>query len=218
MDGQLKQRFEKFGRFDLDGGHVVLDFTNTVDWRGTEREHDWLGDFTDLMAWCHRTGFLAEPDIEELARRAAAHPRQATAAVEQARALREAVAGLLRAVLDGRPPSPENLRSFNGYLGRAFAQATLQASPDLDRPYRLELASGDNPLEDIALRLAKKAADLLTGFNPARLKVCGNPECGWMFLDATRNASRRWCDMAGCGNRAKARRFYRRKKLAAKPV
>jgi predicted RNA-binding Zn ribbon-like protein len=218
MDTELKQRFEKFERFDLDGGHPVLDFINTVDWRGTGREHDWLGDFPDLLAWCHRTGFLAQPDIEELARRAAAHPRQAAAAVEQARALREAVAGLLRAALDGRPPFPEHLRSFNRYLGRALGQATLQASPTQDRPYSLELASGSNPLEDIALCLAKQAADLLTGFDPARLKICGNPKCGWLFLDTTRNASRRWCDMAACGNRAKAQRFYRRKKLAAKPV
>jgi predicted RNA-binding Zn ribbon-like protein len=68
-------------------------------------------------------------------------------------------------------------------------------------------------LEEVTLRLAKQAADLLTGFDPARLKMCSNPECGWMFLDSTRNASRRWCEMAACGNRAKAKRFYRKKKL-----
>jgi len=212
VDGQLKERFAKFERFDLDGGHPVLDFTNTVDWRGTSRDHDWLGDFPDLLAWCHRTGFLAEPAIVELARRAAGNPRQAAVALEQARELREATFGLLRAVLEDRPASAEHLRTFNRYLGRALAQAALQAGSGQGRPFSLELATGGNPLEEIALRLAKQASDLLTGFDPARLKICGNPDCGWMFLDSTRNASRRWCDMAACGNRAKAKRFYEKNK------
>ena len=213
MRKELQERFSKFQRFDLDGGHPVLDFTNTVDWRGTGRDHDWLGDVTDLLAWAHRTGFLSEAAIEELDRRADAHPRQAADALEQARELREAVASLLRAALEGRPPAPEPLRTFNRYLGKALSQAVLQPGAGQDRAYSLELVAGGNPLEDIALRLAKQAADLLTGFDSARLKICGNPECGWMFLDSTRNASRRWCDMAACGNRAKAKRFYARKKL-----
>ena len=129
VDGQLKERFAKFERFDLDGGHPVLDFTNTVDWRGTPRAHDWLGDFADLLAWCHRTGFLAEEAIAELARRAAGHPRQAAAALEQARELREAVAGLLRAALDGRPADPEQLRTFNRHLGQVVCPGRAAGRP-----------------------------------------------------------------------------------------
>jgi predicted RNA-binding Zn ribbon-like protein len=215
MEERLKERYARFERFDLDGGHPVLDFTNTVDWRGEHREHDWLTDYLDLLAWSHRTGFLGEREISALAARAAAHPRQAADALLQARELREATASLLHAVIEGRPPEAEPLRQFNGHLGRALRQAVLQPGPALKGAYRLELAAGENPLEQIALRLAKQAGELLTGLDPARLKMCGNPECGWMFLDSTRNASRRWCDMAGCGNRAKARSFYRRKKQAA---
>ncbi len=213
VDEKLQERCDSFKRFDLDGGHPVLDFTNTVDWRGTGRDHDWLNDYFDLLAWSQRTGFLSAQEIGELAARAAAHPRQAAAALEQARELREATAALLHAALEGRPPAPEPLRLFNRHLGRALSQAVLQ--PGTERTYRLELAAGGNALEDVAQRLAKQAADLLTAFDPARLKICGNPGCGWMFLDGTRNASRRWCDMAACGNRVKARRFYSRKKLAA---
>ncbi len=215
MDNELQQRFEKFEGFDLDGGHAVLDFTNTVDWRGTGRDHDWLGDFADLLAWSHRTGFLADSAIETLARRAAAHPSRATAALEGARELREAVFGLLRAALDGRPPSAVHLRRFNGYLGKAMARTVLRSGSGWGAPYTLELKAGGDPLDGIALRLAKQATELLTGLDRARLKVCGNPECGWLYLDTTRNASRRWCDMAACGNRAKAKRFYSKRKLAA---
>ena len=216
MDGQLKERFAKFERFDLDGGHPVLDFTNTVEWRGTEREYDWLGDFTDLLAWCHRTGYLSDTAIQDLSRHAASHPRQAASALEKARELREANARLLHAVLESRPPEAEPLRVFNRYLARALERSVLQPGSGGQRTYRLELTAGGNPLEEITLRLAQQAADLLTGFDPARLKICGNPQCGWLFLDTTRNASRRWCDMAACGNRAKAKRFYSRKRLAAK--
>ncbi|OHD19965.1 MAG: hypothetical protein A2064_13560 [Spirochaetes bacterium GWB1_66_5] len=212
----MRERYARFERFDLDGGHPVLDFTNTVDWRGTGRDHDWLGDFADLLAWCHRTAFLSEPAIAGLAQRAAAHPRLAAAALEQARELREAAAALLRAAMESRSPAPEPLELFNRHLGKALSHAALQPGSGPDRNYRLELVPVDNLLEDIAQRLARQAADLLTAFDPARLKICGNPGCGWMFLDGTRNASRRWCDMAGCGNRAKAKRFYSRKKLAAK--
>ena len=43
-----------------------------------------------------------------------------------------------------------------------------------------------------------------------RIKVCGSPDCRWAFVDGTRNRSRRWCDMAGCGNRAKNRAWRHR--------
>jgi predicted RNA-binding Zn ribbon-like protein len=215
LEKELQERYAKFERFDLNGGHPVLDFTNTVDWRGTGRDHDWLGDFSDLLAWCHRTAFLPEPAIAELARRAAAHPRQAAAALQQALELREAAAALLRAALGGRSPAAEPLGVFNRYLGKALSHAVLQPGTGSERNYRLELVTGDAPLEDVTLRLARQAADLLTAFDPSRLKVCGNPECGWMFLDNTRNASRRWCDMAACGNRAKAKRYYSKKRLNA---
>jgi predicted RNA-binding Zn ribbon-like protein len=56
------------------------------------------------------------------------------------------------------------------------------------------------------------AADLLVRGEPERIKTCGSATCGWLFLDLSRNRSRRWCDMKDCGNRAKARRHYARRK------
>ncbi len=209
---KLRKRFAKFEHFDLDGGHPVLDFTNTVDWRGTGRDHDWLGDFTDLLAWSHRTGYLPDTALAELASHAAEHPQSAAAALDQAREMREALFGLLRAAASGGPPARDDLEAFNRHLRRALSRAVLRRGSAPGGRYALELERGENPLEDIPLRLARQAADLLTSLDPARLKICGNPECGWLFLDTSRNASRRWCDMAGCGNRAKAKRFYDKRK------
>ena len=217
MEKGLQERYAKFERFDLDGGHPVLDFTNTTDTvelRGTGKDDDYLGDYLDLLAWCHRTGYLPETAINELARHAAHHPKEATAALEKAHELREAVFGLLHAWLQGRPPPSEQLVIFNRHLKQALAQAFLRRGSTPGQRYALDLEHSEKPLEDIALRLAQQAADLLTRLDAARLKICSNPKCGWLFLDTTRNASRRWCDMAACGNRAKAKRFYSRKKLA----
>jgi predicted RNA-binding Zn ribbon-like protein len=59
--------------------------------------------------------------------------------------------------------------------------------------------------------LIRSAADLLVSDELKRVKRCGDPACGWLFLDTSRNKSRRWCDMSDCGNRAKASRFYKKK-------
>jgi len=212
VEKELEKRFARFESFDLDGGHPVLDFTNTVDWRATPREHDWLEDYFDLLAWCHRTGFLPDQLLVTMACEAELHPNQAASALKLARALREAIFELLRASVEGRAPRLQALELFNRHLRRAMSQVTLNPGTSQGDAFRLELAPGADPLEGVLFRILRQAADLLTSFDPARLKICGNPECGWLFLDTTRNGSRRWCDMAACGNRAKARRFYRKKR------
>jgi predicted RNA-binding Zn ribbon-like protein len=58
----------------------------------------------------------------------------------------------------------------------------------------------------------RSAADLLISEEFSRIKKCADPTCGWLFLDISRNRSRRWCDMRDCGNRAKASRFYKKSK------
>jgi predicted RNA-binding Zn ribbon-like protein len=219
LEKELQERYVKFERFDLDGGHPVLDFTNTTDtveWRGTGKDDDYLGDYLDLLAWCHRTGYLPEQAIRELARYAAQHPQEAAEALGKARELREAVFGLLHAWLKGQPPPAELLSTFNRHLRQAMAKASLRVASAPGQRYayalELDLEHDARPLERVALRLAQQAADLLTSLDTARLKICSNPRCGWLFLDTSRNASRRWCNMAACGNRAKARRFYSKRK------
>ncbi|WP_064692488.1 CGNR zinc finger domain-containing protein [Rhizobium aegyptiacum] len=62
---------------------------------------------------------------------------------------------------------------------------------------------------NLAAATAHSALRLIAMPDPARMKICGN--CGWLFIDRSKNRSRAWCDMAVCGNRAKANRHYRRK-------
>jgi Conserved protein containing a Zn-ribbon-like motif, possibly RNA-binding len=71
----------------------------------------------------------------------------------------------------------------------------------------LKTADEDDRLEAAT---ARSALRLLVEPEPQRMKICGN--CGWLFLDRSKNRSRTWCDMAVCGNRVKANRHYRRRK------
>jgi predicted RNA-binding Zn ribbon-like protein len=216
MTEELEERVRRFQRFDLDGGHPALDFTNTVDWRGTERENDWLTDPLDLAAWGLRVGLLNHEEAQELAQSAVQNPGRAARTLSSARRLREALFRLFKALLQKEQPRPEDLRLFNGQLRRALSRQTVQApDPETHGAYLLGFSDEGDPLQRFLFRLLGQAADLLTTADVHRLKVCSTPECGWLFLDTTKNASRRWCDMASCGNRAKAQRFYRKKKLSA---
>jgi len=69
-------------------------------------------------------------------------------------------------------------------------------------------------LERINWLIVRSAADLLTSDKLHDVRACSAEDCRWLFLDISKNHSRRWCDMETCGNQAKARRHYRRKKSA----
>jgi predicted RNA-binding Zn ribbon-like protein len=171
LEKKLQERYARFERFDLDGGHPVLDFTNTTDTvelRGTGKDDDYLGDYLDLLAWCHRTGYLPETAINELAQHAARHPKEAAAALEKARELREAVFGLLHAWLQGHSPPSEQMAIFNRHLRQALARAFLHEGSTPGKGFTLDLEHSEKPLEDVALRLAQQAADLLTSLDTAR--------------------------------------------------
>jgi predicted RNA-binding Zn ribbon-like protein len=71
-------------------------------------------------------------------------------------------------------------------------------------------------LEWILNPIIHSAADLMISQELRKVKKCGDPVCGWLFLDISRNQSRRWCDMQDCGNRAKASRFYQKKQISKK--
>jgi predicted RNA-binding Zn ribbon-like protein len=58
--------------------------------------------------------------------------------------------------------------------------------------------------------IAWPAISLLSTADFARVKQCPGDDCGWLFLDQSKNNSRRWCDMATCGNRTKAERHRQR--------
>jgi predicted RNA-binding Zn ribbon-like protein len=195
--------------FELSGGHPALDFVNTVGGDRQVRPREDLHRFADLLAWASLAGVVTQVEAKALGREAAAHPAEAERALEHARAFRESLYRLLLALVEGRPaPAPE-LAILDTEVRRALATRRLHSVGGACAWSAPEVSLVDS----VVPRLALAAAELLTGQGLKRVGVCeatGTDGCGWLFLDETRNHSRRWCNMATCGNQHKARRHYAR--------
>ncbi|HLZ97978.1 MAG TPA: CGNR zinc finger domain-containing protein [Steroidobacteraceae bacterium] len=211
--------------FQLSGGHPVLDFVNTLDYRfGPPPPVELLTSYADLSDFVRQSG-LADERMEAALRDAARMPA-AAAALRTARELREALAIWFYAV-DG--PGPDRAAAIRT-LQRRFLDADRhrELAPSLDRtpvgessaPLRLAWTwgrFGSHPRLPVWL-LAHAAAGLLTSEHTDRIHQCKSADCRWLFLDMSRNHSRRWCDMKLCGNRMKARRHQQRLKPGSSPA
>ncbi|NPV08763.1 MAG: hypothetical protein HPY83_12490 [Anaerolineae bacterium] len=194
------------------GGQLCLDFANTVDWRLSEAPIEWLKTYGDLIAWGQHAGALEPEQAQELLRHAERRPEEAAAALQRALRLRESIYRVFAAVAHEGTPPAQDLETVNAFLGEAMAQARIVFVGGgyvwgwSDQP----------PLDRVLWPVVRSAADLLTQGDLGRVRQCAGDPCGWLFLDRSRNRSRRWCAMSDCGNRAKARRFYRRRRAESK--
>ena len=202
-------------RFEFRAGVVCLDFVNTVGWRLTDPPRgEYLGSYADVLAWGGQAGVLGPDEEGALSRRAALDPEGARAALGRAVALREAVYGALSAAISGRRPGEDDLSVLNGELSRALGRARLVGLEGGACGWGWDEEEGGGPALDRPLwPVARSAAELLVA-SPSlgRVRVCAGEGCGWMFVDTSRNASRKWCDSGDCGNRERVRRHLARKK------
>jgi predicted RNA-binding Zn ribbon-like protein len=199
-------------QFEISGGHLALDFTNTVSRRmdpANNRER--LTQYGRLVSWSQQAGLLTAKDAERLRAEAGGRPRAAIAALRRAVALREAIFDLFVSIARGKRPPAAALDTVNGALPGALA--SLRVGPERDG-FGWRFAHDDTDLAPMLAPIVRATADLLTGADLARVRECGSDTCFWLFLDHSKNGTRRWCDMKVCGNRAKARRHYQREKKA----
>ena len=190
------------------GGHLALDFVNTVDNRVKATDKDFLRSLDDLIQWHVMAGLVSAGEARQLLAAARNDPRQAEFAYRYGIGLREALYRLFRAVARSDTPDPADLDALNAILASLRPHQRLglgrdgvkwQWQFDADKP---ELILGP---------VAEAAAELLTSEELARVKECPGPDgCGWLFLDTSRNRSRHWCSMATCGNPVKVRRFRKK--------
>jgi predicted RNA-binding Zn ribbon-like protein len=193
--------------WDFCGGHLAVDFTNTVGNRG-EAPEEHFNVYADVVSWAESRGVLGRPQVQRLLQEARKRTNAAADAVKSLRALRESLYRAIVAAASGRKPSAADLAQLNAAVGVAYAAAELRAHGGS----RLELTFGGNdgamPLDRaIATPVIRSAIELLTTDAIDRVRVCADTTCGWLFLDTTRSGTRRWCDMKVCGNRNKVRRF-----------
>jgi predicted RNA-binding Zn ribbon-like protein len=192
--------------FDLDGGRLCLDFANTL-----TPSHDHLLSYARLLAFAEQSRLITRDDLDRLQHAAQRAPERASAVLERARALRGAIYAVFTAVASDEVVPADAIDSLNVELARGLAQARVVATPDgFGWAWSTELAL-DRPIWPIA----RSAADLLTSDSERRLvRQCGADDCLWLFMDTTKNRTRQWCSMRSCGNRAKARRHYQRRRAA----
>lgn len=199
-------------RFELSGGHPALDFVNTLDERRTDVPQERLRHFDDLVGFALQAGLMASRPAAALRRTAARQPAVAARCVRGARTLREHLFSLFCAAI-GRAPLPAPaLDALNAALVRAAVHRQLEPAPG---GARWIVANGGTPHDALLSPLALAAAELLTSPAGTRVRRCGGRGCAWLFLDESRNGSRRWCDMTVCGNRAKAARHRDRLRASA---
>jgi len=199
---------------NLIGGPLALDFVNTVDPRHGPERHEYLDSQDALSAWGRHAGIIGTDDEAGLRAAAAADPAEAGRVLRRAIALREALYRVFAPVLSGQQPAAEDLDVLQAELTRALIHLKLVASAST-AGWHWSWEEPAPRLDRVLWPVAWSAADLLVHGPLERIRECpGNQTCGWLFLDVTKNASRRWCDMRACGNRAKARRHYARAQAA----
>jgi predicted RNA-binding Zn ribbon-like protein len=197
--------------FELVGGELCLDFVNTLDGsRDTGNGREKLTSYVDLVSWSRQAGIVTGGEAKCLLREAARRPLEATEVLEQAIALRETIYRIFRAAINQRSPQKADLAVLNAALSRALAQSQVVKQGE---GFVWDWSRDDDALDHPLWPVARSAAELLTSDELSRARACGGDECTWLFMDTSKNRSRRWCDMKGCGNRAKSRRHYERRKL-----
>lgn len=202
----------------LVGGHVALDLINSVAPRGAGDAIDFIATPQALLRWARRVDLITAAEADTVTAAWAAAPPSAGQALAAAVDVREAAYAVLLVALGLPGPASEGAAAELERLvlrwSAATARSTLRLGDEGDPPAVLTIgAPGPLLIPD---RLAHAAVDLVRTADPAQLRVCPLAEggCGWLFLDRSRNHSRRWCAMEDCGTQAKSRRLTTRRRAS----
>ncbi len=195
------------------GGHPALDFANTVDGEPEgEQGFENLQGYGDLVAWGCRVGLLEEDEARRLLDEADRRPREAEAVHARALELRGVIYEVFRAIAAGARPPAGDLEVLRRAEGEAISHARLvprEAGFGWEWPEGSDLSK---PLWPVA----HAATGLLTSGDLDRVKRCA--ACRWLFVDASRNRSRRWCTMEVCGTHEKVRRYVAKRAARRGPA
>ena len=186
------------------GGAPCLDFCNSVQGLRNSESQEWLADFADLVDWLEASEALDAKQAKQLRAEGNKAPKAAEEVWKRAIRLRDALGRVLLAKAADRPPEGDDLAVIDAEYARTAPFAHLAAT---SKGFAWEL----KPDLQAALRpVVSSAVELLTSPKLERLRRCGSETCYWLFIDETKNHSRRWCEMASCGNRMKVRRHRAR--------
>ncbi|MEV5211636.1 CGNR zinc finger domain-containing protein [Micromonospora sp. NPDC053740] len=203
------------------GGHPVLDLVNTLE-RGGTAPHDFLSDSSALLRWSVQVGLISDAEADQVCRAWRDEPAAAQAGLDAARDIREGLYLVMLAAItdadDGTASDPIAAGAALVGLHQRWSGAAARGRFVLDSS-QVRLVYGTVPAMLVPDRIAEAALDVMLTADLTRVRRCPVLEggCGWLFLDRSRNGSRRWCRMADCGNVVKARRLTERRR-AARPA
>jgi predicted RNA-binding Zn ribbon-like protein len=190
---------------ELLGGALCLDFINTVNAR-PRPEHDYLMNYSDLVDWAYKLGVLSARETKQFRAWEPAHIKEAGTVLQSARSLREFLYRLFANPARESKQNSREMSEFPRYYGQAVADSQLVKKGD----QYLFTWSIDETLSGLISQIIYSAGELLLQGKFQQVKEC--PGCGWLFLDTSKNQSRRWCSMNTCGARDKMRRYHTRQR------
>jgi predicted RNA-binding Zn ribbon-like protein len=197
------------------GEQLCLDFVNTVEGRLGAQPGEFLTSYADLVRWGRHVGIMTEVEVEQLLQEAERRPVEAVTTYERALTLRQTLYTLFLAIARGAAPAQANLDALQQAYLAVLAQTRLTLG---DHSYHWRWAENAPGLDRVLWPVIQSAVNILTSGELDRIKECpGVDDCGWLFFDTSKNRSRQWCSMEGCGSRAKMRRLYVRQRKALTP-
>ncbi len=197
--------------FKFVGGALCLDFVNTRNWDSREPVYERFWRYTDLAWWNHQAGILSDEETQHLLREGESRSSEAAAIFERSMVLRDVIYQIFVTIVAGLVPESNDLATLNAALSEALAHLRIIPTGE---GFNWAWHNEENALTQVFWPVVRSAAELLISDKLDRLGKCAGESCGWLFLDMSRNRSRRWCDMKHCGNRAKVRRHYERSRSA----
>jgi predicted RNA-binding Zn ribbon-like protein len=203
------------GNLELVGGRVCLDFANTMNNRKAPSRRDYLGSYGDLVDWSRHAGLLTREEADRSMDEAGRLPKKAARVFRLAVEIREAIYRIFSGIAQGERPKAADIDTLNTFLGGILHRQKV--FPD-GKGFQWDWIRDEGTLDFMLWPILRSAADLLTSNEIKRVRECARREaCDWLFLDTSKNGSRRWCSMSMCGNLEKAKKYYRRKRNLHRP-
>ena len=196
--------------FKLHAEHPALELVNTLDMRFSGETIELIPTYRDLLRLCTQLKLMTAQQVGRLVR--IVEERTAQKVLASTVELREALAAVLYSRIDGSKLPDGQVEILERHFHAAALHRRLVAG---DPHWDWSWAGVERNAEIPLWMLAQSAADLLVSSDAEFIKDCGDPTCRWLFLDTSKNHTRRWCDMKTCGNRMKARRHQARSQGAS---
>ena len=191
------------------GGWLCLDFSNTLGMHASEMGREFLRSYFDLVEWSNYAGIITEEEERSLLQSAENLPKEALGVLHEAIELREILFRIFSTIAKNAIPHEKDISLFNKKLSKMMRQSKLKIT---ESGIEWNVAGNKDHLDWPLNLVIHSAFLLLTSEELDKVKMCADERgCGWLFVDHSKNRSRRWCDMADCGNLAKQKRFSGRR-------